>query len=135
VAAWQDLRALRDAERFDAWLMRLLVRSCYREARRYRRLARSELSIGQPDHAGEGSADRDLALRDELDRAFRRLTPDQRAVLVVHHYLGLRDAEAASVLDIPAGTFKSRLHYATVALRAALEAEDRRAAMTSESMA
>ena len=71
---------------------------------------------------GDGRA---FAARDQVDRAFRRLSPEQRAVLVVHHYLGLRDAEAAETLAIPEGTFKSRLSRATRALRAAVEADDR----------
>ncbi len=74
-------------------------------------------------------------MRDQLERGFRRLTPEQRAVLVVHHYLGLPDAEAAMVLDIPIGTFKARLHRASAALRAALEAEERTPAVSTESLA
>jgi DNA-directed RNA polymerase specialized sigma24 family protein len=69
-----------------------------------------------------------LAARDQLERAFRRLTPEQRAALVVHHYRGLPDAEAASVLEIAVGTFKSRLYRATAAMRAAVDADDRVAA-------
>jgi len=76
-----------------------------------------------------------LADRDLLDRAFRRLATDQRAVLVLHHYLDLSDREAAEVLDIPTGTFKSRLNRATQALRAAIEADDRREALQQESIA
>jgi RNA polymerase sigma-70 factor (ECF subfamily) len=76
-----------------------------------------------------------LADRDQLDRAFRRLPTDQRAVLVLHHYLDLPDGEAAEVLDIPIGTFKSRLNRATQALRAAIEADDRRETLKQESIA
>ena len=68
-----------------------------------------------------------LALRDQLERGFRRLPPDQRAVLVLHFYLDLPDAQVADALGVPLGTMKSRLHRATAALRAALEADDRRA--------
>ena len=54
-----------------------------------------------PEGRGHGDAQEATALRDQLERGFRRLTPEQRAVLVVHHYLGLPDAEAAMVLEIP----------------------------------
>ena len=64
-----------------------------------------------------------LADRDELERAFRRLPVDQRAVFVLHHYLGLPLVEIAELLEIPAGTARSRLHYATRGLRDALKAE------------
>ena len=76
-----------------------------------------------------------LATRDQLERAFRRLTPEQRAVLVVHHFLGLPDAEAASVLEIAVGTYKSRLHRASVAMRAAVEADERVTTAVKESIA
>ena len=74
-------------------------------------------------------------MRDQLERGFRRLTPEQRAVLVLHHYLGLADAEAAIVLDIAVGTFKSRLHRASAALRAALEADERTPTVAGEFIA
>ena len=76
-----------------------------------------------------------VALRDQLDRGFRRLPVDLRAVLVLHHYLRLPDREAADVLGVPIGTVKSRLHRATAALRAELEADEREAGYRQESMA
>ena len=70
-------------------------------------------------------AHRGLAVRDQLDRGFRRLSPEQRAVIVLHHYLGLSLAECAEILSIPLGTMQSRLSRATQAMRAALEADER----------
>jgi RNA polymerase sigma-70 factor (ECF subfamily) len=123
VRAWRDLPTLRDAERFDAWLHRLIVRCCADIGRRRRRW-RAELSIvsiepAQPDRAAE------LADRDQLERGLRRLSDAQRTILILHFYLGLSASEAADVLDIPPGTARSRLHYAIEALRAALAAEER----------
>ena len=66
-----------------------------------------------------------IADRDELDRGFRRLPPDQRSILVLRHYLGLSPAEIAETLGVPEGTARSRLHYAHRAMRAALEAAER----------
>jgi hypothetical protein len=63
--------------------------------------------------------------RDLLERAFRRLTVEQRAVLVFHHYLGLSISEVAVRTDLPVGTAKSRLHHATRALKASIEADAR----------
>jgi RNA polymerase sigma-70 factor (ECF subfamily) len=122
VAAWRDLSALRDPDRFDAWLHRLLVRACYREAGRQRRRLEVEgnvrpLSLHEPD-ASVGLAD-----RDELERGFRRLSTDQRAILVMHYYLGYPLSEVAEMLHVPAGTVKSRLHRANQALRTAIEAD------------
>jgi RNA polymerase sigma-70 factor (ECF subfamily) len=134
-SAWLHIRAVRDPERFDAWLNRLLVHACYREARRARDRDLAEIHMAAPDVAGARDAQDATAVRDQLERGFRRLTPEQRAVLVVHHYLGLPDAEAAVVLDIAVGTFKSRLSRASVALRAALEADERTATIATESIA
>ena len=135
VAAWLDLRGLRDPDRFDAWLHRLLVRGCYRAAKRSRGRRLVEVQLLPMDGLPTSDAEAALAARDQLDRAFRRLPTDQRAVLVLHHFLDMTDAEAADVLDIPIGTFKSRLNRATSALRAAVEADDRDAAVGKESIA
>ena len=63
--------------------------------------------------------------RDRIERGFRRLPPDQRAILVLTHYLGLTPTEIAERLGIAVGTARSRLHYAHRAMRAALEADER----------
>ena len=123
VHAWRDLPGLRDIDRFDAWLRRLLINACADEGRQRRRwstevrMIRSEPSID--DDAGS------LADRDQLERGFRRLKPEQRTVVVLHFYVGLAVPEIAETLGIPSGTVKSRLHYATELLRAALEADAR----------
>jgi RNA polymerase sigma-70 factor (ECF subfamily) len=134
-AAWVHIRAVRDPERFDAWLHRLVVNACYGELRRAKRRDVVEIHLPVPDVGGHGDAQDATALRDQLERGFRRLTPEQRAVLVIHYYLGLPDADAAMVLEIPVGTFKARLHRASSAMRAALEAEERTPAVATESLA
>src|SRR4029079_11711735 len=124
VAAWRDLSSLRDPDRFGAWLHRLLVRSCYREARRGRRRWAIESEVRETAvPALDPSID--IADRDELERGFRRLDADQRTVLVLHYSLGLSLDEAADALGIPPGSVRSRLHRATRAMRAALHADPR----------
>lgn len=135
MAAWVHIRAVRDPDRFDAWLNRLLVHACYRESRRVRRREIVEIHMDALEARGDHDTQELTAVRDQLERGFRRLSPEQRAVLVVHHYLGLSDPEAAIVLDLPLGTFKSRLHRASAALRAALEADDRTPTSVKESLA
>jgi RNA polymerase sigma-70 factor (ECF subfamily) len=122
VLAWRELPSLRDVDRFDAWLRRLLVNACYREARRSRHLAANVRALPSEEPAPGDEYDTVVA-RDQLDRGFRRLPPEQRAVFVFHHYLGLTLIEVAAELGVPVGTVKSRLHYATNTLRAALEAD------------
>lgn len=124
VRVWRDIRGLRDPGRFDAWLQRSLVNACYDEGRRIRSRAR-EIRLLTFDRAAPGDTANDLADRDQLERGFRRLPIEQRAVLVMHHYLGLRLPEIAETLGVPEGTVRSRLHYATLAMRAVLEADAR----------
>jgi RNA polymerase sigma-70 factor (ECF subfamily) len=124
VIAWRDLPGLRDPDRFDAWLYRLVVRSCVAEAKRERRLGATirvlpvELPGGTDDYVS-------VVDRDELERGFRRLSVEQRAIIVLRHYVGLESAEIAEILGIPAGTVRSRLHHAHRAMRAALDADAR----------
>jgi len=123
VRAWRDLPALRDVERFDAWLYRLLVRACANVGRSRRRW-RAEITVMSTEPSELDRAT-ELADRDELERGLRRLTEAQRSVLVLSFYLGLSHAELAEILDIPVGTVRSRVHYAIEALRAALAADAR----------
>jgi len=129
VAAWSHIAALRDPDRFDAWLHRLLVRSCYREAGRTKRRGSVEIHPRVLE-ASEPDASTGLADRDQLERGFRRLDTDQRTVLVLHYYLGMTLDEAAEILGIPPGTVRSRLHRAIVTMRAALDADARSNLMT-----
>jgi RNA polymerase sigma-70 factor (ECF subfamily) len=129
INAWRQLPGLREPERFDAWLHRLLVHACYAEARQARIW---HANVRMLPLGGISTPDPAIRVdeRDTLDRAFARLKTDQRAVFVLHHYLGLPLAEVAETLGVPIGTVKSRLHYATNTLRAAIDA-DARPALTA----
>jgi RNA polymerase sigma-70 factor (ECF subfamily) len=122
ITAWRELPRLRDPDRFEAWVRRLLVHACYAEARRRKAWAGNVrvLPVDGPADADELLSVND---RDALDRAFRRLTVEQRAVFVLHHHVGLPLVEIADTLGIPPGTARSRLHYATRLLRSAIEAD------------
>jgi RNA polymerase sigma-70 factor, ECF subfamily len=124
LAIWRDLPQLHDPARFDAWSYRLLVRACYAEGRKKRHWA-PNLRLLPDDDPSQADASSVLADRDQLERGFRRLSIDHRAVVVMHHYLDLPLERVADILGIPAGTARSRLHHAMRALRAALEADAR----------
>lgn len=134
ITAWRELRTLRDPARFEPWLHRILTNACYAEARRRKRWYEGPRILPVADAYGP---DEYLTVddRDLLERAFRRLTIQQRAVLVYHHYLGLSIAQVADRIDIPVGTAKSRLHHASRALRASIEADARSTAGSQERMA
>ena len=123
VRCWRDLPGLRDPDRFDAWLNRILIRAITDEARRRRGFVVSLVHLEVEPSEADGSGA--FADRDELARLFERLSVEHRTIVVLHHYLGMTTDEAARAIGIPAGTAKSRLHYATEALRAALEADAR----------
>ena len=124
LSIWRDLPQLRDPDRFDAWCYRLLVHACYAEGRRSRgRLPTVRLMSSAGPIAVDGTGVVDD--RDQLERGFRRLSIDHRAVVVLHHYLDLSLDEVAAALGIPSGTVRSRLHHAKLAMRASLAADTR----------
>jgi RNA polymerase sigma-70 factor (ECF subfamily) len=120
IVAWRDLRALRDPDRFDAWLNRILMNRCrdlLRSRRRSREIAIDEASLPQA-LTTEGALDISA-----LTAAFERLDIAQRQLLVLHHLHHEPLAQIARRLGIPLGTAKSRLHAARKALERALEKE------------
>jgi RNA polymerase sigma-70 factor (ECF subfamily) len=131
--AWRDLPSLRDVSRWEAWTYRIVVHACYRESRR-----ESGLNAAIRFLPINGASFPDTAIsvadRDELERGFRQLPAEQRAVVVLHHYIGLPLTEVADILGIPAGTARSRLHNATRRLRAALD-EDASVSVPTEGQA
>lgn len=131
ITAWRELRTLRDPDRFEPWLHRILTNECYAEARRRTRWS-ADIRIMPVDREQGTGGILSVNDRDQLDRAFRRLTLEQRAVLVFHHYLDLPVLEVAERLGIPVGTVKSRLHHAVAALRASLEADSRSPSVSQE---
>lgn len=127
LAIWRDLPQLRDPARFDAWSYRLLVRACASEGGRASRWLPNLRLL--PAHEPEVADGAGLVVdRDQLERGFRRLSIDHRAVVVLHHYLDLPLDEVAETLGVPVGTVRSRLLHAMRGLRAALEADARPAA-------
>ena len=123
IRAWRDLPRLRDPDRFEPWLHRILAHACLDLARRERGNRHAgELPEWMPaGDLGEGS----IADRDEVGRGMARLAPRERSVLVLRFFLGLSVPEIADALSVPVGTAKSRLHNAQIAIRAAIDADNR----------
>jgi RNA polymerase sigma-70 factor (ECF subfamily) len=135
IAAWRDLSALRDPERFDAWVYRVLIRACHNEARRDRRRQTVEIRELPVDVPAAGDELPSFVDRDQLERGFRRLGVDERAIVVLHHAQGFPLTEIADVLGLPLGTVKSRLHRSLQTMRAALDADARVVTMDGERIA
>jgi RNA polymerase sigma-70 factor (ECF subfamily) len=129
VLAWRDLARLRDPEAFDGWLNRVVVNAARTGRRRRTRLHEVNVAIDDDPPPVRGGAHGDpsdirhVADADAIGRAFDRLTPDQRAILVLHHVEEQSVGLIARSLGVPEGTVKSRLHTARRALDTALEAE------------
>ena len=129
--AWRDLHGLRDPDRLDPWLYRLLVRACYVEARQRRQaIALTHLPALRAVHPTPTTQVDD---QEQLERGFRRLSPEQKTVVVLRFYLDLPLVEVAGIMGIPVGTARSRLHYAMSGLKAALEADSRSSSAESHS--
>lgn len=130
INAWRELPRLRAAERFDAWLDQILVNACRSMLRRSRRVRVREIELlpdgMEADRQGLGAvADPDATEVDLIRRAFERLAPDVRSLLVLHYVEERPLAEIARVMGSPVGTIKWRLSNARRALDRALEAERR----------
>jgi RNA polymerase sigma-70 factor, ECF subfamily len=123
---WRELPQLRDPARFDAWSYKVLVHACYTEGRRSRAWM-PNLRLLSVDDRGVGDGLDVVVDRDLLERAFRRLSTEHRAVVVLHHFLDLPLERIAEILGVPAGTVRSRLHHAMRGLRAAVDADARTA--------
>jgi RNA polymerase sigma-70 factor (ECF subfamily) len=124
LSIWRDLPQLRDPDRFDAWSYRLLVRACVNESGRSNRWM-PNLHLVTADEPSESDGTSLVDDRDQLERGFRRLSVNHRAVVVLHHYLDLPLNEVADALGVPVGTVRSRLLFAMRGLRAAIEADAR----------
>lgn len=122
IRAWRDLPGLRDPDRFDAWLHRLIVNACLDLVRRRRRRV-IEVELTAIDAPATPDLAASLADRQLLDQALARLDPGHRAVVALHYLLGMPLPEVAHALGIPVGTAKSRLHYSLAAMRATVTAE------------
>lgn len=121
VEMWRKLPTLRDPEKFDGWSYRFLVNACYREAKRYKESYRELPGVADSSYPDATGAIND---RDQLERGFKRLSVDHRAVVVMHYYLDLTIEDTAQALGISAGTAKSRLNRAMAKLRLALQVDD-----------
>jgi RNA polymerase sigma factor (sigma-70 family) len=124
VGIWRDIRGLRDPAKFEGWSYRLLVRICYAEAKRQPKWT-SDTVVREADEPIAADAYNTIAHRDQLERAFSRLSVDHRAVVVLHRLRDMPLEQVAEALDLPVGTVKSRLSRAMEALKAAIEAESR----------
>ncbi len=115
LTALRRLPALRNEDKFEAWLMRILINTCYDQLRR----AKREISVDTiPDvyAAPEGGTD--------LFRYFHQMEEKYRLPMVLHYVEGYEVREVARLLRLPEGTVKSRLMRGRAMLKKQMEEED-----------
>ena len=115
--AWRGLSGLRDEDRFEAWLTRIVVNECRTALKRRTRTRIREIPVDDGSGTGDPASPRagvaeSVVGRLALEAAFERLSADERTILVLHHLDGRPLDEVAAILGIPVGTAKSRLHAA-----------------------
>ncbi len=121
LSAWRGWPRLREPELFEPWLERIVVNTCFERLRRRRRSP----VVALPEEELEPSASVDESAgpvaRDTIGRALGVLSAEQRVVVVLRYWRDLSIEEIAVRVGIPAGTVRSRLHYALRALRSEIE--------------
>jgi RNA polymerase sigma-70 factor (ECF subfamily) len=135
ISAWRSLPGLREPDKFEAWMRRLVLRACFTATRRNKRVNAAEIRLTPGDEPAISDIQREFGIHDQLERGLARISAEQRAVIVLVYYLDLPLADAAQAMAVPLGTAKSRLNRATSALRAAIDADDRLPAPLGERIA
>lgn len=124
VAAWRHLPRLRDLDKFEAWFGRIVVNACRQQLRHRGAVREIAMPVGGGErnfaHGGHADATVDAV---SFDRAFERLSVDDRSILTLHHADGRGLDEVAAILGIRVGTAKSRLLRARRALERSLDRE------------
>jgi RNA polymerase sigma-70 factor (ECF subfamily) len=135
IKGWRSLPGLRDPDKFDAWMRKLLVRACFDATRRTRRGGTTEIRMTPDAEPFTTGVERAFGIHDQLERGLARIPADQRAAIVLVYYLDLPLADAALAMGVPLGTAKSRVNRAIQALRAVIDADDREPIPTGERIA
>lgn len=125
IAAWRELPRLREPDRFEPWLRRILINRSRNALRARQRRPAASLDLPGAADGLAGQVDfRDAAhARQALDGAFVGLSADQRAVIALHYGSDLSIRDAAESMGVAVGTAKSRLNSALRRMRTAVEGQ------------
>lgn len=121
----RKLSSFRGESAFTTWLHRVTVNACYDLLRKRQRAPLLERGGEDDRPAFEPPPVADhadpTALSIDVQRALLRVPEDFRVVMILHDVRDLPQDEVASILGIPVGTVKSRLHRGRIALARALD--------------
>jgi RNA polymerase sigma-70 factor (ECF subfamily) len=125
VAAWRDLPNLRQVDRFEVWLRRIVInrsRNALRSRGRRPTQRLEGMTVGETASRLPDFRDA-VHERDALDAAFEGLSADHRAAVVLHYGAELSIRETAEAMGVAVGTAKSRLNAALGRMKAAMEGD------------
>ena len=115
-AAWRRLPTLRDEEKFESWLMRILINAVRDMQRQYARRREEPLRDVHP--APENRRDLDVTA------ALEALPEKQRLCVALHHLYGYSVPEIAGMLRLPQTTVKSRIRQGLKTMKQMLKEEE-----------
>lgn len=118
--AWRAGPTLRDLDRFDAWVGRILVNECRDRLRLRSRRPITDISERLTATLAAPDPLRSAIERDEIQRAYGALKPDHQIVIALRFYADMTIEQIAERVGAPVGTVKSRLHHALAAMHAEL---------------
>ena len=127
ITAYQKIDSLHNVESFKYWLYKIALNNCREEDRRRRRkpwysIFVSEAAQNVESEYGQPEQEYHQKEKEELIAdALRKLPEEQKTVIILKEYEGLKFREISDTLNISENTAKSRLYYGLKSLRRILE--------------
>ncbi|MFV0526823.1 MAG: RNA polymerase sigma factor [Acidimicrobiales bacterium] len=119
--AFREFGSFEGRSRFSTWLHSIVYRTCIDEIRRRGRFEPTDFGqVAYHDELVVSDSTNRIGDRDTVEAALDRLSPDQRAAVVLVDMQGFTFADAADIVGVPVGTLASRVSRARAALRSTL---------------
>jgi len=132
ISMYRNIAGLKDTARFKPWLYRIVANHCHDEDRRAKRgltisFSRNTGEVEQFEKTADPGIGPDRRLQNDemgeiVKEALKALSPEQREVVIMKEYEGLKFREIAETLEVSENTVKSRLYYGLNSLKKALKA-------------
>jgi len=126
IRVYRGLPHFRGESRLSTWIYRITFNVCQQERQQPAALSLDEAAeqgVRQAEPAARDRAFTDLEVRERLEKALGRLSPEARFLIAGHYLEGIRYEDLAETLNMPLGTVKTQLHRAKRRLRELLEGE------------
>ncbi len=118
IRAYKSMRRLRDPDKFTSWIYQIALNACRDAGRRRSLVSLDTLATPIADTSSPPDAlIHEQSVRDLLNRALQNLPEEQRVVIIMKEYQGLKFTEISETLKVPINTVKSRMYYGLSALK------------------